>query len=240
MEDCCSACVHSASSLWLVAAGGLLGSAHCIGMCGPIVAVAEGMRTERWTPWGQFPLHAGRLSTYAVLGVIAGLFGSALENAAVALGLRGVASGLAGLAMVLFALVLFNLLPWRPAINASTGAVNRFVRTLTSGKPLGSFALGIQWGLLPCGLVWAMLPAAAGTGSAGWGAVTMIAFGAGTIPALLLAGGLAGFIGPRLRAKLPQVAASSVLVLGVLLILRGAAGAGWISHVALAPGMPLF
>jgi sulfite exporter TauE/SafE len=230
----------AAASLWLVGVGGFLGSGHCIGMCGPLVAIAEGMRPGKWTPWSHLPLHAGRLTTYAVMGAVAGLLGAALRGGALAFGIRGVAYFLGGAAMVLFALVLFDWLPWRRALTVSQGAVSRFVRALTSRHPLSSFALGLQWGLIPCGLVWAFLPAAAATGSALQGAVVMIVFGAGTIPALLLAGGLAGFIGPRLRTHLPRLAASTVMLLGILLLLRGAADVGWINHLAIVDGVMLF
>jgi sulfite exporter TauE/SafE len=68
----------------------------------------------------------------------------------------------------------------------------------------------------------------------------MLAFGAGTVPALMLAGGLAGLLNARLRSFLPRLAAGSVLVLGLLLILRGAAGAGWIPHLHITEGTPLY
>jgi hypothetical protein len=77
-------------------------------------------------------------------------------------------------------------------------------------------------------------------GSALQGSLVMMVFGAGTIPALLLAGGLGGLVGPRLRSVLPRIASASVMLLGVILILRGAAGAGWISHLHLTSNVMLY
>ncbi|MBM4047181.1 MAG: sulfite exporter TauE/SafE family protein, partial [Planctomycetes bacterium] len=237
--DCCS---HPsvASSLWLVFVGGLLGSGHCLGMCGPLVVLMEGTRAGRWTPWSPLVLHVGRLITYGLLGAAAGLAGGALERTGLAVGLQGAATLLGGGAMVLLALVLLGWLPWRRALNVSEQVVARFAQALASPRPWGKLALGIYWGLLPCGLVWAFMLRAAADGSALGGAAAMLAFGAGTVPALMLAGGLAGLLNARLRALLPRLAAGSVLVLGVLLVLRGAAGAGWIPHLRIAPGLPVF
>lgn len=240
MDACCATAALDAPSLWLVAVGGFVGSVHCLGMCGPLVAIAEGMRPGRWTPWSALPLHAGRVTTYALMGTLAGLLGLVLHRSALALGLRGLAYFLGGAAMILFALVLLDWLPWRGALHVSQSAVGRFVRALASRHPLSGFALGLQWGLLPCGLVWAMLPVAATTGSALGGAATMVAFGLGTVPALLLAGGMAGLIGPRLRRLMPHIAATIVLLLGALLLLRGAADVGWIDHLFVAKGVLVF
>jgi hypothetical protein len=119
-------------------------------------------------------------------------------------------------------------------------ATQRIASVLASHRPLSGLAMGLYWGLLPCGLVWAMLPGAAAAGTALGGATFMFAFGAGTVPALLLLGGLATFIGARYRALLSRLSAAVVLALGVLLVLRAAAGAGWIAHLKIVSSVPLF
>jgi len=260
--DSCCAAHGTASSLWLVFVGGLLGSAHCIGMCGPLVALAENMRPGRWTPWASLVLHAGRLLTYGLLGAIAGLAGWIVERGGIALGVENVAAFLGGAAMILFALAMFDWLPLRASRRAreratevaqvgnlrrwdggravGERAAQRIASALASHRPLSGLAMGLYWGLLPCGLVWAVLPGAAATGTALGGATFMLAFGAGTVPALLLLGGLATFIGARYRALLSRLSAATILALGVLLVLRAAAGAGWIAHLKIASGVPLF
>lgn len=239
MESCCQV-APTALTLSGALAGGLIGSLHCLGMCGPLVAVAEGMRSRSGAPWAQLPLHVGRIITYTLLGILAGLVGAAVNTSGMAVGVHGAASVLGGVAMILFALVLLGWLPWRHALTVSQGAVSRFVRGLASRRPLSGVALGLYWGLLPCGLVWGMLAGAAATGSPLHGAAVMAVFGAGTVPALLVAGGLASLLGPRVRAQLPRFAAGTVLLLGVLMVLRGAAGAGLIGHLHLSPGVMLY
>jgi sulfite exporter TauE/SafE len=229
-----------AATLGTVFVFSLFASVHCIGMCGPLLALAEGLRPGKWTPWSQLPMHAGRIVTYALLGLVAGLVGGLVDHAGIAAGVRGAASLLGGAAMVLFAVVLLGWFPWRRPLTVSEGFVGRFSRRLASRHPLGGVVLGLYWGLLPCGLVWAALLCAGATGSALRGALVMVAFGAGTVPALLLAGGLGGLVGPRLRGMLPRVAAASVMALGLLLVLRGAAGAGWIPHMMISEKVPLF
>lgn len=239
MDSCCAP--HTvASSLWLVVVAGLFGSAHCIGMCGPLVALAESMRPGRWTPWSPLLLHAGRLFTYGLLGAVAGLVGWGLDRGGLAVGIQGATAFLGGAVMILFALIMLDWLPLRGGRGVGERAIRRIASALASRQSLSGFVMGLYWGLLPCGLVWAMLPGAAASGTALGGATFMLAFGAGTVPALLLLGGLASFVSARYRNLLSRVGATAVLLLGLLLVLRAAAGAGWIGHLKLAPSIPLF
>ena len=229
-----------ANSLWLVLVGGLAGSLHCLGMCGPLVAAVEVARPGPFRAGSHLLMHAGRLVTYALLGLLAGLAGQALERGGAAAGVQGVAALVGGAAMALFALGLLGWIPGRLGREVAPAAVGRLVGAMTGRHPLGGFAIGLYWGLLPCGLVWAFLLRAAAAGSAIDGALVMLAFGAGTVPALLGAGALFGLSGPRVRAALPRIAAVTVLAMGALLVLRGAAGMGWIDHLHLAEGVALF
>jgi sulfite exporter TauE/SafE len=228
------------SSLWLVFAGGLIGSVHCLGMCGPLLALAESVREGKWKVWSQLPLHLGRLITYLLMGLLAGLAGVALERGGMAGGLQGVASFVGGIFMILFAFVLFGWLPIAKKLTSSDGFAGRFARLMASRRPLSGLILGLYWGLLPCGLVWAWLGASTGTGSPLGGALVMFVFGLGTVPALLVIGGIGGLLSTRSRAWLNRLGGITVLLMGVILLLRGAAAAGWIGKVMLAPGVPLY
>lgn len=229
-----------AESLWLVFVGGLAGSAHCLGMCGPLVAMAESLRPGRWSVWSHVPLHAGRIATYAVLGAIAGLAGAGFERGALAIGIQGAAAIVGGIAMVFFALVMFGWMPFRWGRSVGEKAAGRIASALASKRPASGVVMGLYWGLLPCGLVWGILTRAVGAGTPWGGAAVMLVFGAGTVPALLVLGGLAGYIGARHRQWLNRVGAATLIVMGLLLILRGAANAGWIDHLKIAKGVPLF
>ena len=176
---------------------GLLGSVgHCVGMCGGVVALLERARVGS-PPWA---VHAGRLTTYSALGALAGALG---QGIATALGLRvarGALSLLAALAAGYFALVLWGVVPSPDRALPGAAALWRrlFGRLLlpskappteepTAPRPaaLAAYGAGLLWGLLPCGFVGMALPLALATGSAGGGALTMAAFGLGTLPALL-------------------------------------------------------
>jgi hypothetical protein len=240
--DCCAtgSQVSQAVTLGGVFVASLAGSLHCIGMCGPLLATVEAIRPGQFSPWRQLPMHAGRLITYAILGAVFGTLGLLLERVGSFAGVQGVASLLGGAAMIVFALVLMDLLPWKPLMRVSEAKIQGLVARLSRRTVSGGLTMGLAWGLLPCGLVWGFLLGAAAAAGPVRGALVMLIFGAGTIPALLVAGGLGGLVGPRLRRLMPRLAAASVMILGALMVLRGAAGAGLIPHLQLASGVPLF
>ncbi len=183
---------------------GLVGGvAHCGPMCGPFVlaqtagAPADTPLLLRLAGGLLLPYHLGRLCTYAALGGGA----AALGAAAVALmPLRlAVAALLLAAALVFAAQAVVRLVPalpkgwgrrWRDAIAQRWAArLARLSRPLLAEpSPAARFALGIVLGLLPCGLLYGALAAAAATRSPSAGAAAMAAFGLGTTPSLLLVG----------------------------------------------------
>jgi sulfite exporter TauE/SafE len=185
----------------LVGAGlaGLVGSPHCIGMCGGFAASAGAQRggALAWT--------AGRLGTYAALGAAAGGLGGAvpgpawLGEALSVVFLAWFAAGLAGLSPHL-------ALP-APAALQRAGA-----RLIGRTDVLGRVAFGAVNGLLPCGLVYAALAFPVAAGSPAAGALSMVAFGLGTAPALALAA-----LGLR-RLTARSLGARRALALGVLVM----------------------
>lgn len=215
----------------LILATGLLGSGHCLGMCGPIVWAYAG-RLSPESPWSaRMALHLaynlGRVGMWVFLGMVLGLLGGMLSGL-VPLG-RVLALG-GGAAMILLGVANLGLLPLRFRLEGQGGnPVWRFYRRLFQvligeGSLSGKFALGLANGLLPCGLSYALLARAAATGSPVEGGLVMLAFGLGTVPALLGAGLVLG------RFRLPRwserLAALAVLVMGALLIWRGMGGLG--------------
>ena len=157
-------------SIAAAALAGLVGSPHCIGMCGGF-AVACSSGRDRGTAW-----HLGRLSTYALLGAVAGAFGAALP------GPGWVAAVVSGALMVWFALVLAGLVR-EPKLKIP--GMGRVATRAASESGAGwRYLFGISTGFLPCGLVYAALAIPVASGSAFAGALSMIAFGLGTVPAL--------------------------------------------------------
>ena len=185
----------------------LVGSPHCLGMCGPF-ALACGRSVAPSAAW-----HGGRITTYMVLGGLAGAFGSML----MAPFSSWVATAVSAVLVAWFAAVLAGAAPepkWTPPFLARVA--NRWLapREDGQGSALGSphaYLFGLANGLLPCGLVYAALGlAVAGTGPL-LGAIVMGAFGLGTVPALsaLMVGGhrlpLRTLTGRRIMAALVLV-----------------------------------
>jgi uncharacterized protein len=202
---------------------GLLGSFHCIGMCGGLIAVAsDGATGLKQRVAVQAGYQAARLTSYATLGAIAGGVGHALDFAGRAAGFGTAAAVLAGLTMTWWGSwamleasgVLKRRLPSLRLLPA--GAVSWLTRARKRPPLLRAVLLGSASALLPCGFLYAFALAAAGTGSPLGGALVMGALWLGNLPALLgfgllFAGALTG-----LRRHIPLLSAFAVLSLGVL------------------------
>lgn len=185
---------------------GLVGSGHCLGMCGGI-AGALGMTSpsSRTLPRALSSLlySLGRVSSYALLGLLAGALG---QLTSVGLGLGPTMRIAAGILIVLLGLQLAGLRVGFDRLERVGLAVWRRLRPALAwiGSPDAAWkclALGALWGWLPCGLVYSALAAAAATGTATGGALFMACFGLGTMPALLFATGMAGRLGETLRGR---------------------------------------
>jgi sulfite exporter TauE/SafE len=224
---------------------GLAGGAHCVGMCGGIVAAASfrggGTRTVAMGAGalavtspafaGQLIFHlafnAGRIASYAAAGAMVGALGSLglLLDAIVPvqLALRVLASGL----VVLIGLHVAGV---GSAVMASLeragGGLWRTVRRAGGGvfppdTPVRALAAGGVWGWLPCGLVYGMLATALVSGSASRGAAVMLAFGVGTLPNLIAAGLLADRLRRAVQRPAVRYAAGlAIAALGLIALVR--------------------
>jgi len=209
--------------IWLAFLAGLAGSFHCIGMCGGIVAAISLKDKEsalRGRLESQLLYNTGRVITYTLLGALAGLIGSSLNLMAMKVIFRWFVVG----ANLLVIMVGLSSALGLGALNLSTleGSGARFLtaplkRALAAHSPLASLPLGLVLGLLPCGLVYAPLLVAAGTGSPVTGAATMAAMGLGTVPVMLTFGTASSAISGQLRNVMLRLT-------GVALALMGMAG----------------
>lgn len=197
-------------ALWIGAfLTGFMGSGHCFAMCGGIagsVGALTGRVQGRNAVAAAVQFHLGRLLSYAMLGAFAGglvaVAGQIAQMHTVGRWLRLATSVMVALIGLRF---LFN---WQGLdfIEQSGGLVWKrispwMVKTSSRRDGAGRLLLGLGWGLLPCGLVYTMLLTAGSTGNALIGSATMLAFGMGTLPAMLgltlLAPGLAGLLADR-------------------------------------------
>ena len=214
---------------------GLLGSTHCIGMCAGIAGLAT-VQAQARSLRGRLSLaltyNAGRLLSYATLGLLVATLGSGVV--ALTPALAGPVRLLAGLLIVLIGLqIAFD---WRlllPLERMGGALWNRLAPAARRLLPVSSapraLALGVLWGWLPCGLVYSVLLVAAASGRPGDGALVMLAFGLGTLPAMLAAGVGAAKLSQLLRRR------GARLGLGLLVVLLGIATLAMPVAALLAP-----
>jgi sulfite exporter TauE/SafE len=173
---------------------GVLGSAHCAAMCGGFARSGAG---------AAWPLHAGRIGSYAIAGAVAGAAGAAPAAWVASEPLRFAAFALACAVLFASGLRLGGFLAFTtpPAFARGFGrlAAAAAPRIGPPGTTPRRLLLGALWGWAPCALVYAALPIAWVSGSPAGGALAMAAFGAGTVPALLGAGWVLARVGERSR-----------------------------------------
>lgn len=173
---------------------GLLGGAHCIGMCGGIVSALSAPVAGGGSLWGrQWAYNLGRIASYTAIGGVVGALGSASllfnQFLPVQLGLYVVANlMLIGMGVYLmgFTRALAGVESLGKRLWQKIQPLSRHFFPVTSWRK--ALPLGFVWGFLPCGLTYSVLSLSLVSGSALRGAGLMLAFGAGTLPNLLLAG----------------------------------------------------
>lgn len=209
----------------LVFLGGLLGGAHCLGMCGGFaISIGAGARSWPANLARQLCYTLGRVSTYALLGAIAAFLGSRVSRSFDSLHLaQAILAAIAGGALIAYGLHSLGWLPRRIEGRSAVGCLagKLFRPLLQTHRWTHSFAAGVLTGFLPCGLVYAFLALAASSGNLAVGALRMAAFGAGTAPLMIAAGGVGGLMSVGFRRRAMTVAAWCVIVTGVVSLGRG-------------------
>lgn len=210
----------------LIFVSGLLGSSHCIGMCGPFAAIlggaAGGWRQN--VAW-QLIYSVGRVTTYALLGAMAGFGGQRLVGFKW-FGVNGTAvlAIIAGVLLVHEGLITAGVITrWRfrkshVGLCPSGGLLRSMLKQQSR---TGVFLAGVATGFLPCGLVYAFLLTAARSGDLFLGAAVMFVFGLGTIPLMVATGASASALPMKWRTRLFVLAGWCVVVMGVLSLYRG-------------------
>lgn len=200
---------------------GLLGSVHCIGMCGPLVmALPISKKTTLQKGVSIFLYHVGKLSSYALLGVIVGQFGKQffIFNA------QQHVSVIIGAIMLVYVVWVFILKPtisFSPLLTIQKPIMNWLSRLFRSEYLASFYLIGFLNGLLPCGMVYLALTSAFATGNVFYSGLFMTLFGLGTMPALIMVAVGGQFMGVVFRKKLQSSLPIFIFTMGVLLILRG-------------------
>lgn len=191
----------------------LLGSIHCIAMCGPLAGMHRGARTLRLAL-----VHAlGRLTTYATLGVLAGLVGRAVDLAGRLVSVQRVAAIVAAVVIVGWGVLSIAIaLGWRHEAHLQGVLFRRGLVQLRRHRPATrAWLVGALTGLLPCGWLWAFVVSAAGTASPLAGAAVMTVFWLGTVPAMTGVMTVGGPVIAWLRKRLPIVTAVVLIAVGL-------------------------
>jgi len=209
--------------IWTAFSLGLFGSLHCLGMCGPIAMALPLTSSEKQSVFNQSVLYnMGRVSSYALLGLVMGLLGWGVLIA----GYQKYLSVILGAILVLFAFFTVSLENGLLRIAVINNIYMRVRSALSSmlrvNTNASAFKIGLANGVLPCGMVYIALAGALTVGSTIQGMAYMALFGLGTLPmmlgVMLFSKFNRGFF-LRLRKLIPLV----MLIFGIMLIKRGLA-----------------
>ncbi|MCE1198310.1 MAG: sulfite exporter TauE/SafE family protein [Marinilabiliales bacterium] len=199
---------------------GLMGSLHCVGMCGPL-ALSLPLRGDRTMQkiLGSMLWSLGRIVTYGIMGALFGAIGSGFKM----LGYQQAISVILGVTMILFALLpsLFNRMTFQPLQKIFQPMRLGMQRLLREKNRRALFILGLFNGLLPCGLVYMAIAGALGTGDFYLSIAYMALFGLGTLPLLLVVSMLGNVISVTLRNQINKWVPVVIVMIGLIFVLRG-------------------
>ena len=201
---------------------GLISSFHCIGMCGPIAMMLPVDRNNQAKKTSQIvTYHIGRLSAYAIIGLVFGLLGKGLFLA----GIQQKLSIFIGVAMILIILIPEKVFAKYNFSKPVFKLISKIKTTLGSqfkNKSYKSlFTIGLLNGFLPCGMVYVALFGAIAMQNEFYGVLYMILFGLGTVPLMSSVVYLNTFLTIRARNKIQKFIPFFAIIIGILFIFRG-------------------
>ncbi|WP_298473950.1 sulfite exporter TauE/SafE family protein [uncultured Maribacter sp.] len=201
---------------------GIMGSLHCVGMCGPIAFMLPVDRESNLKKFTQiFIYHFGRLLAYAIMGLVFGFLGKGLQ----VFGLQQKLSIAIGVLMILIVLIpykTFNKYNFsKPVYKIISKVKNQLGKELKKKTPDTFLTIGFLNGFLPCGLVYMALFGAIAMANAWQGSVYMLLFGLGTIPLMTTAIYFSSLLKGVARQKVQKIIPVFVILIGALFIIRG-------------------
>lgn len=203
---------------------GILGSLHCVGMCGPIALAIPHKSNDKLSVAADNALYnGGRIITYMVLGSILGLLGAAIS-------FSGIQEKLSIIIGVIMLVLTFAPKAFKLSNKANTFFYSKVGKLKTyfsvflqkRGKP-ALLGLGLLNGLLPCGLVYVALAASIGIADYTNSMLFMAGFGLGTAPAMFAVGMLGTMASPKVRQNFSKLVPYGIAVVAILMIMRGMA-----------------
>jgi sulfite exporter TauE/SafE len=208
--------------LWSALIFGLLGSFHCVGMCGPIAFMLPVDRSNSTRKVFQiFSYHSGRLLAYSIIGLIFGLVGKRLYI----FGIQQQLSIIIGILMIVVVLTpvkTFNKYNFSKPLYRLISAVKTKLGKALKKKTADTFlTIGFLNGFLPCGLVYMAVLASLAMQNALYGGFYMMLFGLGTIPLMTTAIYLGKFLNSTIKQRIQKAIPVFVVIIGLLFIVRG-------------------
>nr|AWJ66249.1 heavy-metal-associated domain (N-terminus) and membrane-bounded cytochrome biogenesis cycZ-like domain, possible membrane copper tolerance protein [uncultured bacterium] len=201
---------------------GLLGSFHCVGMCGPIAFLLPVDRSNTLKKTAQiFIYHFGRIVAYGLIGLVFGVLGKSLNLFGMQQQLSIVIGSLM-IAVVLVPVKVFNKYNFSKPIYKAVSKVKNALGKELKKKSADTFlTIGFLNGFLPCGLVYMAVFGALASGGAMEGSLYMVVFGLGTIPLMTTAIYLGNFLSGKVRQHIRKAIPVFVIFMGFLFVMRG-------------------
>jgi len=225
----------SDSLIYMAFVTGLLGTGHCIGMCGGLVSALS--LSEAGRPGGWFfhlLYNLGRISTYTFIGAVVGWLGSALAYTdRFKMVTRSLLIG-SDIFVILVGLGTAGLFTWLNVSKLDFPGPMKAMTLAVAGlrrlpPAISALPLGLLFGFIPCGYLYAVAITAAQSASVATGALMLFAFGLGTAPSLLLFGGAAHWLSGRARTWMLRIAGLVVAGMGVINLIKHMRMMGWFS-----------
>ena len=201
---------------------GLLGSFHCIGMCGPIAFLLPVDRTNQKNKFLQILVyHVGRLLAYGIIGLIFGLMGKGFKL----FGMQQQLSIIVGVIMIVSVVIPFHKIGQKKIV----APIYKWISFLKSslGEALKNktkdtfLTIGFLNGFLPCGLVYMAVLGAVASGNSLYGGIYMVSFGLGTIPLMTSVIYVGNILSSKARLYIKRSIPVFVVIIGLLFVLRG-------------------
>lgn len=201
---------------------GLLGSLHCVGMCGPIAFMLPVDRSNSLKKVTQIAIyHFGRLLAYSLIGLVFGIVGKSLYI----FGLQQQLSIIIGILMIVLVIIPYKTIgkynlskPLHRLISKVKSSLGKALKKKTADTFL---TIGFLNGFLPCGLVYMAVFGAIASGSLAKGSLYMLLFGLGTIPLMTTAIYIGKFLNSSVKQRIQKAIPIFVVVIGALFIVRG-------------------
>jgi len=196
---------------------GVLGSGHCLGMCGALVSgyFMNVGKTRSYLPY--FAYQLTRIFVYTMIGFAAAALGFVLVSSGMFGKIQSILQMVIGTVVIILALGILGWIPWQGSFRLIPMNMLRkgYASARNKGPVLGAMIAGFLNGLMPCPLTFAMAVKATSALSVVEGGALMLAFGAGTLPTMLLVSVAFGKLGAKVRGIMLKCAALIMIFMGL-------------------------